>query len=66
MTTWLTTGEVARQYGYDYDTIRRRCEKGVYPNAHRNGPGGHWRIPRADVEAHIEAMRPRKRAARNG
>lgn len=63
MTTWLTTGDVARRYGFDLVTIRRRCEKRLYPNAQRHGPGGHWRIPQSDVEALIEAMKPKKRAA---
>lgn len=36
----------ALHYGKDPRTIRRWCEKGFFPSAHRSKrKGGHWRIP---------------------
>lgn len=48
--------------GRSDESIRRMCERRIFPNAERYGVGGHWRIPRADVEALRESTRPQKRA----
>ena len=54
----LTTREVARKLRASADTVRRMCEEGRFPGAHRLREGGRWRIPRADVEAFLERVRP--------
>jgi hypothetical protein len=41
------------------DTVRRMCERKIFPGAlrlHRSAP---WQIPAADVDAHIEAIKPK-------
>ncbi len=57
----LTTVEAAEALGYSEDSIRRSCEQGVFEGAYRNGPTGHWRIPRASVEKFREANRAKVR-----
>lgn len=43
--------------GYSDDQVRRMCEAGRFPNAYRHAHSGHWRVPRSDVDAFIEANR---------
>ncbi len=45
----LTTNEAATQLETSVSTVRRWLEAGYFPSAWRV-PGGHWRIPTADVE----------------
>lgn len=49
----VSTGTAARLEGVSADTIRRRCELGVYPGArYVRPPGlrvGRWRIPRDEL-----------------
>ncbi len=58
----LTTSVIATRLGYSEMHIRRMCDDGLFPNAYRVRPGGHWRIPEADVIAFIQSTRPKVRA----
>ncbi len=59
---FLTTAGAAELLGYSRDRVRVMCEAGRMPGAFRmGGPGGHWRIPKGDVEAILESVRPKKR-----
>lgn len=55
----LSTTEAAKRLGYSDDKIRRMCEAGKFPNAARDGSGGHWRVPESDLAAFLEANKPR-------
>lgn len=54
-----TTSEAAEFLGYSEDSVRRLCEQGGFEGAFRNGPTGHWRIPRASIEKFREDNRPK-------
>lgn len=58
-TARLSTTKAAQRLGYSHDKIRRMCEEGRFPNAARDGSGGHWRIPESDLAAFLDANRPR-------
>lgn len=46
----LSTGEVGRALRVAPATVKRWCEQGLVEGAFRT-PGGHWRIPRAALDA---------------
>ncbi len=58
-TSRLSTTKAAALLGYSPDKTLRMCVDGKFPNASRDGNGGHWRIPMSDIEAFLEANRPR-------
>lgn len=45
----LPAGTAAKRLGVCRKTVTRWCASGVFPGAIRT-EGGHWRIPRADLE----------------
>lgn len=45
----LPAGTVAKRLGVCRKTVTRWCASGVFPGAIRT-EGGHWRIPRTDLE----------------
>lgn len=49
MDEWLKIGELAEIFRVDVKTAGRWCELGKVPGAIRT-PGGHWRIPRSEVD----------------
>ena len=55
----LTTNEAATQLETSVSTVRRWLEAGYFPSAWRV-PGGHWRIPTADVETFRQRSRVTK------
>lgn len=55
----ITTVAAGRMLGYGKDKIQRMCEDGKFPGARRDGHGKHWRIPVADLEAFLEASKPK-------
>lgn len=55
----LSTTAVGALLGYSHDKVRLMCEQGKFPNATRDGVGGHWRVPESDVEAFKQASRPK-------
>lgn len=61
----LTSTQAGDRLGYSREKIRQLCEAGTFPNAMRDGHGGHWRIPAEDVEAFRESTRPFVRNAKN-
>jgi len=43
---FVTTGQLAKAWGYSRETIRSMCEDGLLEGAHQlAGKKGHWRIP---------------------
>lgn len=43
---YVTTGQLAKAWGYNSVTIRRMCEDGLLEGSHKTrGKRGHWRIP---------------------
>lgn len=57
ITVWLDTAVTARLIGHSQTRVRRLCEEGAFPGAYQITVGGHWRIPRQDVEAFLGARR---------
>lgn len=55
----LSTTATAARLGYSHDKVRLMCEQGKFPNASRDGVGGHWRVPESDVAAFLEASKPK-------
>lgn len=54
----LTLAEAADACGVGRGTIYRWLDRGAFPNAYREQPGGIWRIPVVDLEA--AGLRPRR------
>lgn len=54
-----TTSATGRFLGYSDDQVRRMCEAGRFPHAYRHAHSGHWRIPKSDVDAFMDASRPK-------
>ena len=46
--------ELAALFSVDRMTISRMCRRGVFPHAFK--AGNSWRIPKADVEAYLQAQ----------
>lgn len=57
----LTAGTVAKRIGVCRKTVNRWCESGEIRGATRTA-GGHWRIPRTEVERR-KAPAPERAAA---
>lgn len=57
----LRTGEVAQILGVDQSTVRLWLAVGIFPNAQYT-PGGHARIPQADVQQVLPRQLSHKRA----
>jgi excisionase family DNA binding protein len=55
---WLTTGEVGALLGLTAKGVRDYLDRGSFPNASRP-PGGHWRVPRSDVNDILARWRKR-------
>jgi len=53
-----TVQEAAEYLGVSRDTIMRWCKEGIFPNAHKTGPGQQsaWAVPKMDVAAYLEGV----------
>jgi excisionase family DNA binding protein len=58
---FLTTSQAAKRLGKGAASVRRLIEKGKFPNAQRTSAGDAWRIPASDMDAFIEAIKPKVR-----
>lgn len=57
--TMLSTSQVASRLKVTTRSIKRYCERGVFPNAFKNGPfiNSEWMIPLKDVEDYEDNFR---------
>lgn len=53
-----TPDEAGTVLGLSVYSVKKLAQSGAFPNAWRTkGTAGHWRIPAADVEEHINKLR---------
>jgi hypothetical protein len=55
----VTSAQAAKVLGYDPAYWSRLAKAGKLPGAYREREEGHWRLPRAECEAHIRRLQRR-------
>jgi hypothetical protein len=55
----MTSAQAAKLFGYDAAYWSRLAKAGKLAGAYREHEEGHWRLPRAECEAHIRRLQRR-------